>query len=59
MSGVRDSQLLDAALSALCAAHRKIEIYHAYRAYDQIPLDTEDERGSLETFLRAAQPEQV
>jgi antitoxin MazE5 len=49
-----DASLLDAALTALIAAHRAAEIDAAYRAYDEHPLDEADEWGDLESFRAAA-----
>jgi hypothetical protein len=49
-----DASLLDAALSALLATHRRSEIDAAYRAYDEHPVDEADEWGDLESFRAAA-----
>ncbi len=46
-----DAAVIDAALSALVAAHRKAEIDRSYEAYDRIPLNTPDEWGDLESFM--------
>ena len=53
-SGLADSALIDEALSALLARHRKVEIDAAYAAYDTSPLAVADEWGDLESFRRAA-----
>ena len=53
-SGLADSALIDEALSALLARHRKVEIDAAYAAYDTSPLAAADEWGDLESFRRAA-----
>ena len=53
-SGLTDSALIDEALSALLARHRKVEIDAAYAAYDTSPLAAPDEWGDLESFRRAA-----
>ncbi len=50
-----DAALLDRALSALCAQYRAAEVDRAYRVFDEVPLDTEDEWGSLAEFLEAAE----
>jgi len=46
-----DAAIIDAALSALVAAHRRAEIDRSYEAYDRIPLNTPDEWGDMESFL--------
>ena len=46
-----DAVLINAALAALVAAHRRAEIDRSYEAYDRIPLNTADEWGDLESFL--------
>ncbi len=48
-----DATMVDAALAALVAAHRAAEIDKSYEAYDRIPLDTPDEWGDLESFMRS------
>lgn len=53
-SGLPDSALIDEALSALLARHRKVEIDAAYAAYDAAPVAAADEWGDLESFRRAA-----
>lgn len=49
-----DAALLDAALEALLARERAVEIDAAYRAYDERPIDTEDDWGDLASFREAA-----
>lgn len=49
-----DSVLLDQALDALLAVHRRAEIDSAYAAYDEHPLDETDEWGDLASFRSAA-----
>lgn len=48
-----DAAVIDAALAALVAAHRRAEIDRSYEAYDRIPLNTPDEWGDLESFMDA------
>ncbi len=48
-----DAALIDAALAALVAVHRRAEIDRSYEAYDRIPLNTPDEWGDMESFLDA------
>ena len=50
-----DAALLDQALSALLAQHRRAEVDAAYAAYDERPLDEPDEWGDLASFHDAAQ----
>ena len=45
-----DATMVDAALEALVARHRKAEIDAAYEAYDRHPLDERDEWGDLASF---------
>ena len=52
--GLNDAALLDLALQALLAADRAAAIDAMYRAYDDVPLDTADEWGDLESFRDAA-----
>jgi hypothetical protein len=52
--GVPDAALLDRALTALLARHRRAEIDAAYAAYDVHPLDEPDEWGDLAAFRAAA-----
>ncbi|MGH9071539.1 MAG: type II toxin-antitoxin system VapB family antitoxin [Acidimicrobiales bacterium] len=49
-----DAALLDEALGALVARHRRGEIDAAYVAYDTTPLDQQDEWGDLASFHEAA-----
>lgn len=53
-SGLTDAALLDEALSALLAQHRRAEIDGGYSAYDEHPLDEPDEWGDLASFREAA-----
>jgi hypothetical protein len=53
-SGVPDSALIDEALAALLAQHRAAEIEAAYAAYDEHPLDEDDDWGDLASFRAAA-----
>lgn len=54
MPGVTDATLIDAALHALLAQHRRAEVDASYAAYDEHPLDEPDEWGDLASFRRAA-----
>lgn len=49
-----DAALLDQALDALLAHHRRAEIDRAYAAYDEHPIDEADEWGDLASFRAAA-----
>jgi hypothetical protein len=49
-----DSTLLEEALRLLAAKYRRAEIDASYAAYDEIPLDTPDEWGSLAAWRDAA-----
>lgn len=49
-----DAALLDQALAALLAQHRRAEVDLAYTAYDERPLDEPDEWGDLASFRAAA-----
>ncbi|MFN8038708.1 MAG: type II toxin-antitoxin system VapB family antitoxin [Acidimicrobiales bacterium] len=49
-----DAALLDQALTALVAEHRRAEVDEAYRAYDEHPIDEPDEWGDLASFRAAA-----
>jgi hypothetical protein len=51
---MNDAALIDAALTALLAAHQAEEINAAYVAYDSHPLNEPDEWGDLESFRAAA-----
>ena len=46
--------LLDQALEALLARHRRAAVDRAYAAYDDHPLDEGDEWGDLASFRAAA-----
>lgn len=52
--GATDAALLDAALAALVASHRAVEIDAAYAAYDEHPLDEPDAWGDLASLRAAA-----
>ncbi len=52
-SELNDAALLDEALAALLARHRAAEIDAAYAAYDEHPLDENDEWGDLASFREA------
>ena len=45
---------LDEALQLLVDHHQRAEIDASYAVYDEIPLDTPDEWGSLAEWLDAA-----
>jgi hypothetical protein len=45
---------MDEALAALVARNRLAEIDAAYAAYDEHPLDADDEWGDLASFRAAA-----
>ena len=49
-----DAALLDQALDALLAQHRRAEMDQAYAAYDEHPLTEPDEWGDLASFRAAA-----
>jgi len=51
---LNDAALLDAALHALVARERAAEVDASYGVYDEVPLDTADEWGDLESFREAA-----
>lgn len=53
-AGSNDAALIDEALSALLAAHRRAEVDASYTAYDAHPLDEPDEWGDLASFREAA-----
>ncbi|UGS36451.1 Antitoxin MazE5 [Capillimicrobium parvum] len=53
-SGSTDAALIDAALSALLARHRAVELDASYAAYDEHPIDEPDEWGDLASFRRGA-----
>ena len=48
-----DAALLDAALTALVARHRAVEIDAGYSAYDEHPLHEADDWGDLASFRAA------
>lgn len=52
--GSTDAALLDKALGALVASHRRAEVDASYRAYDNVPLDAPDEWGDLASFRDSA-----
>ncbi len=54
-AGPTDAALLDQALRALLARHRRAEVDASYQAYDRHPLDEPDAWGDLESFHRGAQ----
>lgn len=53
-AGSNDAALLDEALAALLARHRRAQIDAAYAAYDTHPIDEPDEWGDLASFRKAA-----
>jgi hypothetical protein len=53
-SGATDASLLDEALAALLRHHRAGQIDADYAAYDEHPLDEDDEWGDLASFREAA-----
>ncbi len=53
-AGITDAALIDEALTALVARHRRREIDAAYTAYAVHPLDEPDEWGDLASFRDAA-----
>ncbi|BDB42365.1 hypothetical protein Mkiyose1665_53970 [Mycobacterium kiyosense] len=53
-AGVTDAALVDEALGALLALHRKAEVEASYAAYDTHPIDEPDEWGDLASWRRAA-----
>jgi Arc/MetJ family transcription regulator len=53
-SGSNDAAMVDAALTALIARHRRTEVDASYAAYDDHPIDEPDEWGDLASFRRAA-----
>ena len=48
-----DASLFDRALAAVRVVYRAVEVDRSYEAYDDLPLDTEDEWGNLADFLDA------
>ena len=54
-AGDNDAEMIDAALAALLARHRRIETDRAYAAaYAEHPIDEADEWGDLAAFRKAA-----
>ena len=53
-AGSNDAVLLDEALGALLAQHRRAQIDTAYAGYDAHPIDEPDEWGDLASFREAA-----
>ncbi|MCU1499509.1 MAG: uncharacterized protein JWM47_3462 [Acidimicrobiales bacterium] len=53
-AGTPDAVLLDQALEALLARHRRAEVDQAYAAYDDQPMHEADEWGDLSAFRAAA-----
>ena len=53
-SAASDAALLDAALDALLAQHRRAAVDRAYAAYDAQPLDEPDAWGDPASFRAAA-----
>jgi hypothetical protein len=53
-AGAPDSVLLDQALTALVASHRRAQLDASYAAYEQHPLEESDEWGDLKSFRAAA-----
>jgi hypothetical protein len=53
-SGISDAALMDEALAALLARHRRTEIDSTYSGYDAHPVDEPDEWGDLHSFREAA-----
>lgn len=49
-----DAALLDQALAALLAQHRRAEVDRAYAVYDEHPLTEPDEWGDLASFRAAS-----
>lgn len=53
-SGVTDAVLIDEALQALLARHRRAAVDAGYAVYDEHPAEEPDEWGDLASFRRAA-----
>ncbi|MBA2609448.1 MAG: DUF2191 domain-containing protein [Actinobacteria bacterium] len=53
-TSANDAALLDAALEALLARERAAELDASYDAYDEFPLDAQDDWGDLSSFRDAA-----
>jgi hypothetical protein len=54
LEGQPDSVVIDAALAALLERHRAARVDAAYAAYDEHPIEEQDEWGDLATFREAA-----
>ena len=54
-AGSNDALLLDEALAALLAQHRRAQIDKDYAAYDEVPMDEPDAWGDLASFRKAAE----
>lgn len=54
LADLNDAALLDAALEALLARERAVELDASYAAYDETPLGTQDEWGDLASFRDGA-----
>ena len=52
-AGDTDAAMIDEALRALLARHRSAEVEASYAAYDEHPLDEQDEWGDLASFREA------
>jgi len=52
--GKPDSIVIDDALAALLARHRSAQVDAAYAAYDEHPLEEQDEWGDVAAFRGAA-----
>ena len=53
-AGITDAVLVDEALAALLAQHRRAEVDASYAVYDVHPLDEPDAWGDLASFRQAA-----
>jgi surface antigen len=53
-AGLNDAALLDEALAALRAKHRRVEIDASYAAYEEHPIEEADAWGDLASFRNAA-----
>lgn len=53
-SGLTDAALIDEALAALLAQHRRSEVDASYSAYADHPLEQPDDWGDLASWRRAA-----
>lgn len=54
LASTSDSSMLEQALAALIARHRRAETDAAYAVYEEQPLDQPDAWGDLAAFRRAA-----